>query len=199
MLTIAMQILCASVVHRYGVHAAAAESALLATLERFHAESHHPTVVRGGLTPAQYLDVALKTPRFAATLASSALMADGREADARLHWEAYMQREAEASKAAHQAVPATALLGNPDAVHLVGRALGLADEQTDQLIPGIVLTLATGYPHRARHQQHLSLTDILGQITTEELLELLEHAALSAAGLTDDAAAMLQRIQRAAR
>lgn len=194
-----MQILCWDVANRLGVHPAAAESALLATLEHFHAEAHHPAVARAGRTPAEYLDVAVTTPRFAATLSSSALMADGREVDARLNWEAYVQREVSAARLAHKAVPATALLGNPDAVHRIGRGLGLSDEQTDQFIPGIVLTLAAGYPYRTARQRHLSLTDILAQIAAEDLTELLRHTALSAAGLTDDAAAVLQRIQRAAR
>ncbi|SED60340.1 hypothetical protein SAMN05428942_2114 [Streptomyces sp. 2112.2] len=195
---ISMQILCADLVHRYGVHPAAAESALLATLEHFHAEAHHPAVAGAGRTPTEYLHVALTTPRFAATLSSSALMADGREVDARLSWEAYVQREMSAAKEAHQAVPPTALLGNPHAIHRIGRRLGLSNEQTDEFIPNIVLTLAAGYPYRAAHQRHLSLTDILAQVTTEDLAELLRHTALSAAGRTEEAAAMLRRFQRAA-
>lgn len=45
----------------------------------------------------------------------------------------------------------------------------------------------------------MSLTDILAQVTTEDLTELLEHTALSAAGLTEEAAEMLRRMMRAAR
>ncbi|MFD8509826.1 hypothetical protein ACFV27_01570 [Streptomyces antimycoticus] len=197
--TIESQMLCASLVGRLGVHPAAAESALLATLEHFHAQSHHAAVVRAGLTPAEYMEAALRTPRFRAILTASALLADGREADARLSWEAYVQREMSAAKRAHQAVPPTALMGNPDAIHRVGRRLGLGDEQTDQLVAGIVLTLATGYPFRAHHQRHLSLADILAQVTTEDLAELLRHAALSATGYAEEAAAMHRSIQRAGR
>lgn len=197
--TIESQILCASLVGRLGVHPAAAESALLATLEHFHAQSHNPAVVRAGLTPDEYMEAALRTPRFRATLMASALLADGREADARLSWEAYLQREMSAAKRAHEAVPPTVLMGNPDAIHRIGRRLGLGDEQTDQLVAGIVLTLATGYPFRAHHQRHLSLADILTQVTPEDLAELLRHAALSAAGHAEEAAAMLRRIQRADR
>ncbi|MEV0257687.1 hypothetical protein AB0H82_25945 [Streptomyces sp. NPDC050732] len=195
--TIGSQILCASLVSQLGVHPAAAESALLATLEHFRTQSHNPAVRRAGLTPDEYMEAALPTPRFRATLIASALMADGRETDARLSWEAHMQREMEAAKRAHQAVPATVLVGNPDAIHRIGRQLGLGDEQTDQLVAGIVLMLATGYPFRARHQRHLSLADILAQITAEDLAELLLHAALSAAARTEEAAAMLRRTRRA--
>ncbi|MFE9770617.1 hypothetical protein ACFYOV_02825 [Streptomyces sp. NPDC005931] len=196
---IVLQILCANLANRYGVHPAAAESALLATLEHFHAESHDPAVARAGLTPAQYLNEAVQSPRFAAMLSASALLADGREADARLNWEAYVQREVSAAKRAHEAVPPTALLGNPDAIHRIGGRLGLSDEHTDQLIPRIVLTLATGYPYRSARQRHLSLTDILAQVTSAELTALLRHTALLAAGRTEEAAATLRRIQRAAR
>ncbi|MFE2842602.1 hypothetical protein ACFXKS_03410 [Streptomyces scopuliridis] len=199
MLNFASEILCASLVSRLGVHRAAAESALLATLEHFHAESHNPAVVRVGLSPAEYMDTAMQTSRFAAILSSSALRADGREADARLNWEAYVQREIAAAERAHRAVPPTALLGDPAAIHRVGRRLGLSDEQTNQFVLGVVLTLATGYPYRCAHQRHMSLTDILAQITTEDLTELLRHTALSAAGHTEEAAAMLRRMQRAAR
>ncbi|MFF1542448.1 hypothetical protein [Streptomyces sp. NPDC058291] len=195
--TIESQILCARLVDRLGVHPAAAESALLATLEHFHAQSHNPGVVWAGLTPDEYMETALRTPRFTATLMASALLADGRETDACLSWEAYMQREMSAAKRAHQAVPPTALMGNPGAIHRIGRRLGLDDEQTDQLVADIVLTLATGYPFRAHHQRHLSLADILAQVTTEDLAELLQHAALSAAGRDEEAAAMLRRIQSA--
>ncbi|WP_063734414.1 hypothetical protein [Streptomyces sp. RTd22] len=197
--SIALQMLCASVVSRYGVHPDAAESALLATLEHFHAESHDPAVARTGRTSTQYLNEAMQSPRFAAMLSASALMADGREADARLNWEAYVQREVSAARQAHEVVPPSAPLGNPDEIHRIGRRLGLRDEQTDQLIRRIVLTLATGYPHRSAHQRHLSLTDILTQVTSSELTLLLRHTALLAAGRTDEAAAALRRIQRAAR
>ncbi|GAA3304901.1 hypothetical protein [Streptomyces cinereospinus] len=197
--TIASEILCATLVARLGVHPVAAESALLATLEHFHAQSHEPAVARAGFTPAEYMQTAMRTPRFKATLTASALLSDGREADARLSWEAYVQREIAVAERAHQAVPPTALLGDTDAMHRVGRRLGLSDEQTDQFIPGIVLTLAAGYPYRAPNQRHLSLTGILAQVATEELTELLRHTALSAAGRSEEAAAALRRMQRGAR
>ncbi|MFH9227635.1 hypothetical protein [Streptomyces lydicus] len=196
--TIASEILCATLVARLGVHPVAAESALLAPLKHFHAQSHEPAVARAGFMPAEYLQTALRTPRFKATLTASALLADGREGDARLSWEAYVQREIAMAEQAHQAVPPTALLGDIDAMHRIGQRLGLSDEQTDQLIPGIVLTLAAGYSYRAPHQRHLSLTDILAQVATEDLTELLRHTALSAAGRSEEAAA-LRRMQRGAR
>lgn len=199
MLTIATDILCASLVARLGVTPAAAEAALYATLQHFHAEAHNPAVARTGLTPADYLNTALQTPRFAATLSASALMADGREADARLNWEAHVQREIADAERAHQAVPPTATLGNQAAIHRVGRSLGLSDERTDQLVPRIVLTLATGYPYRAHHQRHLTLTGILTQVTAAELTELLRHTALAADGRTEEAAAALRRMLRKAR
>ncbi|KPI32311.1 hypothetical protein [Streptomyces sp. NPDC021608] len=197
--TIESQILCARLAGRLGVHPAAAETALLATLEHFRAQSHDPGVVWAGLTPDEYMEAALRAPRFRATLQASALVADGREADARLSWEAFMQREMSDAKRAHQAVPPTVLMGNPGAIRRIGRRLGLSDEQTDQLVADIVLTLATGYPFRAHHQRHLSLADILTQVTAEDLTELLQHAALAATGRDEEAAAMLRRIQRAGR
>ncbi|MBX7551502.1 hypothetical protein K1Y78_26555 [Streptomyces sp. tea 10] len=196
---IALQMLCASVVSRFGVHPAAAESALLATLEHFHAEAHSPTVARSGLTPTEYLNESMHTARFSAMLSASALWADGRDIDARLNWKAYVQRETAAAKNAHDAVPPTALLGNPDAIHRIGHRVGLSSEQTDQLIPGIVLTLAAGYPYRSAQQRHMTLTDILAQTTATDLVELLRHAALLAQGRTEAAAAQLRRIMRAAR
>ncbi|MFJ3229958.1 hypothetical protein [Streptomyces sp. NPDC086787] len=192
-------ILCASLVARLGVSPDAAESALLATLEHFRAQAHNPAVARAGFTPDEYLLTAARTPRFKATLTASALMADGREVDSRLSWEAYVQREIAAAECAHQAVPPTALLGDLDAVHHVGQRLGLSDEQTDQFIPGIVLTLAQGYPYRAPEQRHLSLADILAQVTTEDLTEFLRHAAVSAASRAREAAAAARRMQRGAR
>lgn len=105
MLNLASEILYASLVSRLGVDRAAAESALLATLEHFHIESHNPAVVRAGLSPADYMDTVMQTARFAATLSSAALMADGRDADARLNWKAYVQREIAVAERAQQAVP----------------------------------------------------------------------------------------------
>ncbi|MEU9238553.1 hypothetical protein [Streptomyces sp. NPDC048385] len=197
--TIASQILCASLVARLGVSLDAAESALLATLEHFHAQAHNPAVARAGFTPDEYLLTAMRTPRFKATLTASALMADGRETDSRLSWEAFVQREIAAAECARQAVPPTALLGDRDAVHRIGQRLGLSGKQTDQFIPSIVLTLAQGYPYRAPEQRHLSLTDILAQVTTEDLTEFLRHAALSASGRAREAAAASRRMQRGAR
>lgn len=196
--TVTPQIICASLVRLLGVHPAA-ESALLATLEHFHAQSHNPAVVRAGLTPTEYMETAIQTPRFLATLSSSALLADGREADSRLSWEAYVQREMAVAARAHLAVPPTVLLANLDAMRRIGRRLSLSDEQTDQLIPGIVLTLAVGYPYRSLQLRHLSLTGILARVATEELTELLRHAALSAGGHSEEAATVLRRMQRPAR
>ncbi|MFJ4688018.1 hypothetical protein [Streptomyces sp. NPDC088789] len=197
--TIESQILCAGLAASLGVSLNAAESALLATLEHFHAQSHDPAVTRAGFTPDEYLLTAVRTPRFKATLTAGALMADGREADSRLSWEAFLQREIAAAECAHQAVPPTALLGDLDAVHRVGRRLGLSEKQTDEFVCGIVLTLAQGYPYRAPEQRHLSLADILAQVTTEDLTEFLRHAAFSASGCAREAAAAARRMQRGAR
>ncbi|MCK7627266.1 hypothetical protein MUU72_29930 [Streptomyces sp. RS10V-4] len=191
-----IDILCASLVTTLGVTPAAAEAALHATLQHFHTESHSPTVARTGLAPADYLQTAIQTPRFAAFLAATALKADGRKADARLHWEAFVQREIDAANRAHQAVPPTATLGNPDAIHRIGRRLGLSDDRTDQLIPEIVLTLAAGYPHRVGSHWPLSLTDILTGVTAPELTEMLSHAAKLADGRTEEADTELRRMLR---
>ncbi|MFF3976993.1 hypothetical protein [Streptomyces sp. NPDC001828] len=199
MLNLASHILCASLANELGIEHAAAESALLATLEQFHIESHNPAVARAGLSPAEYMDTAMQTTRFAATLSSAALMAASRDADAQLNWEAYVQREIAEAERARQAVPPTALLGDPAAIHRIGRRLGLSDEQTDQLVSGIVLTLATGYPYRCVHQRAMSLTDILAQVTTKDLTELLEQTILSAVGHTEEATARLRRIKRETR
>ncbi|MFI6464582.1 hypothetical protein [Streptomyces sp. NPDC050538] len=191
--------LCASVVHRLSLRPTTVEAALLVTLHHFSGESRNPAVAYIGLTPDQYVLRSLSTPRFEATLASVALKAEGREADARLNWEAFVQREQEAARLAHEAIPKTALLVDADAIHWIGRQLGLCDERTDQLVSGVVLTLALGYPYRLADQWHLSLTDLLAQVTTEELTELLRHAAHSEAGRTEEAAAALRRMQRAVR
>ncbi|MFI5800248.1 hypothetical protein [Streptomyces sp. NPDC051677] len=175
------------------------DAALLVTLNHFASESHDPAVAYTGLTPDQYVALSLSTPRFEATLASAALRVEGREADARLNWEAYVQREQEAARLAHEAIPKTALLADADAIHRIGHQLGLCGECTDQLVSGVVLTLSLGYPYRLADQRHLSLTDLLAQVTTEELTELLRHAAHSARGRTEEAAATLRRMQRAAR
>ncbi|MFD5428250.1 hypothetical protein [Streptomyces sp. NPDC127084] len=196
---IALQFICATFASRYGIHPASTESALLATLDQIHAESHDPTVARSGLTPDQYRRESIRTPRFTAMVTAAALWAEGREADSRLAWEAYVQQEASDAEHAHRAVPPTALLGNPEEIHRVGRRVGLSDDQTDQLIPGIVRTLATGYPHRAPNLRHLSLTGVLAEVTADDLTLLLRHAALVADGRRDEATAMLRRIQRAAR
>ncbi|WP_405908780.1 hypothetical protein OG742_30725 [Streptomyces sp. NBC_00828] len=189
--------LCASVVRRLSLRPATVEAALLVTLHHFSGESHNPGVAYTGLTPDQYVVLSLSTPRFEATLASAALKAEGREADARLNWEAFVQREQETARLAHEAIPKTALLA--DAIHRIGRQLGLCGECTDQFVSGVVLTLALGYPYRLADQRHLSLTDLLAQVTTEEVTELLRHAAHSATGRTEEAAATLRRMQRAAR
>ncbi|MEW2117723.1 hypothetical protein AB0945_21530 [Streptomyces sp. NPDC005474] len=191
--------LCASVVSRLSLRPTTVEAALLVTLHHFSGESRNPAVAHIGLTPDQYVLRSLSTPRFEATLTSAALKAEGREADARLNWEAFVQREKEAARLAHEAIPKTALLADADAIHRIGRQLGLCGECTDQFVSGVVLTLALGYPYRLADQWHLSLTDLLAQVTTEELTELLRHAAHSATGRTEEAAATLRRMQRAAR
>jgi hypothetical protein len=193
---IPLEDLCADLVDRLGVHPAIVAHVLLATVEHFDAESHSALVRQSGLSPAEYLDIVLTTPRFAATLTAGALMAAGREADARLHWDAYVQREAQAANLAHQGVPASAPLGNPKALHRIGGRLGLSEEETDELIPRIILTIAAGYPFRPIHQRHLSLTDALTQCTAEDLTVMLRHAALSKAGRTEEAAAALRYIPR---
>ncbi|KFF97996.1 hypothetical protein IQ62_27105 [Streptomyces scabiei] len=191
--------LCASVVRRLSLRPTTVEAALLVTLHRFSGESHNPAVAYIGHTPDQYVVLSLSTPRFEATLASAALKAEGRETDARLNWETFVQREQETARLAHEAIPKTALLADADAIHRIGRQLGLCADCTDQLVSGVVLTLALGYPYRFADQRHLSLTDLLAQVTAEELPELLRHAAHSAAGRTEEAAATLQCMQRAAR
>ncbi|MFB7742460.1 hypothetical protein [Streptomyces sp. NPDC056132] len=175
--TIESQILCGSLMARLGVSLDAAESALLATLEHCHAQSHDPSVTRAGFTPDEYMLITVRTPRFKAHLTACALLADGREADSRLSWEAFVQREFDAAERARHAVPPTALLGDLDAVHRVGRWLGLSDEQTDQFVPDIVFTLAQGYPYRAPEQRHLNLVEMLALVTTEDLTEFLRTAA----------------------
>ncbi|MFG2022275.1 hypothetical protein [Streptomyces sp. NPDC048825] len=194
-----LKALCASVVRRLSLRLTTVEAALLVTLHHFSSESRNPAVAYIGLTPEQYVVLSISTPRFEATLASAALKAEGREADARLNWEAFVQREQEAARLAHEAIPKTALLADADAIHRIGRQLGLCGERTDQLISGVVLTLALGYPYRLAGQRHLSLTDLLAQVTTEELTELLRHAAYAAEGRGEEAAATLRRMQRAAR
>lgn len=185
--------LCASVVRRLSLRPTTVEAALLVTLHHFSGESHNPAVAHIGLTPdQQYVVLSLSIPRFEATFASAALKAEGREADARLNWEAFVQREQETARLAHKAIPKTALLADADAIHRIGRQLGLCAECTDQLVSGVVLTLALGYPYRLADQRHLSLTEMLAQVTTEELTELLRHAAHSATGRTEEAAATLQ-------
>ncbi|MER6204650.1 hypothetical protein [Streptomyces sp. NPDC001642] len=191
--------LCASVVNRLSLRPTTVEAALLVTLHHFSGESRNPAVAYIGLAPDQYVLRSLSTPRFEATLASAALKAEGREADARLNWEAFVQQEQDTARLAHEALPNTALLADADAIHRIGRQLGLSNEDTDQLVSGIVLTLALGYPYRLADQWHLSLTDLLAQVTTEELLKLLRHAAHTAAGHTDEAAAELRHMQREVR
>ncbi|WP_105968376.1 hypothetical protein [Streptomyces geranii] len=186
--------LCASVVSRLSLRPTTVEAALLVTLHLFSGESRNPAVAHIGLTPDQYVLRSLSTTRFEATLASAALKAEGREADARLNWEAFVQREQESARLAHEAIPKSALLADAGAVHSIGRQLGLCGECTDQFVSGIVLTLALGYPYRRADQRHLSLTDLLAQVTTEELTELLRHAAHSATGHTEDPAATLRRM-----
>ncbi|MFM9596252.1 hypothetical protein ACKI1J_40625 [Streptomyces scabiei] len=190
------QIVLTDLVCRLGVSDAAVERALVTTLQHFTAESRNPIVALTGRTPAQYLDTSLTTPRFHAMLASIALKIEGREADARLAWEAYVQREIATATRAHEALPESALLGDVEAVRRIGRGLGLDDDQTDQLIPGIVLTLAMGYYYRPVGDRHLTLTEALSRVTADELAEMLRHASLSAAGRTADAADALRSFQQ---
>ncbi|MXM62190.1 hypothetical protein GR925_01665 [Streptomyces sp. HUCO-GS316] len=190
------QIVLTDLVCRLGVSPAAVETALVKTVQHFDSESRNPIVARTGRTPAEYLATSLTTPRFHAMLASIALKAEGREADARLAWEAYVQREIATATRAHEAVPETALLGDVEAVRRIGRGVGLDDDQTDQLIPGIVLTLAMGYYYRPAGDQHLTLTEALSRVAADELTEMLRHASLSAAGRTEDAAHALRRFQQ---
>lgn len=149
------------------------------------------------MTPIKYLGLALKSDRFKALLIAATLTAAGRDADASLTWAAYLDREMAATKLAHEAVPDTAVLGDPEAIRRVGRPLGLTDEHTDRLIPGLIFTIATGYPYRAASMRHLSLTQVLVQLTAEDLAELLQHAALVEAGCTEGADILLRRIQNA--
>jgi hypothetical protein len=178
-----------------GVHPDAAARALRASLGLFRAQANHPAIANAGMTPTEYLGLALESDRFKALLMAATLTAAGRGADARLIWTAYLDREMAATRTAHEAVPATAILGDLDAVHRVGRQLGLADEQTDRLIPGLVFTIATGYPYRSAGMQHLSLTDVLAQLTAEDLTVLLQHAALVDTGRAEEAAVLLRCIQ----
>ncbi|MEU4166169.1 hypothetical protein AB0F46_04685 [Streptomyces sp. NPDC026665] len=190
--------LCAELVAELGVTHAAADSALLVALDRFHSEAHEPAVAGAGLTPAQYMQAAVDTLRFKATLICVALLADGREADARLSWEMFIEEEIAVIERARKALPPTALLANVHAMRRIGRRLGLRDEQTDELVPGIMHSIAAGYPYRGPCQQDLSLTDILALVTPEDLTHCLRHAALVAEGRSQDAADALRRMQRGA-
>ncbi|MFD9791305.1 hypothetical protein ACFWXK_10165 [Streptomyces sp. NPDC059070] len=183
---IPVEALCASVADRFGVGPAAVEGALLFALEYVLAEAWNPAVAELGLTPAEYLRRAVETPYFEATLSTSALIADGREAEARQNWESYRQREQEAVKRAHQAVPPTAPLGDPEAIYRTGRQLGLSVEQTDEAASHVVRSVATGYPYRPADQWHLSLTDVLAQVTTEDLTLLLQLSARPGSEPTQD-------------
>ncbi|KAB1989831.1 hypothetical protein [Streptomyces triticiradicis] len=188
----------AELVTHLGVTHAAADNALLVTLDRFHSESHEPAVARAGLTPTEYMRTALDTLRFKATLIFTALLADGRGADARLSWEMFIEEEIAVIERAREALPPTALLQDVHAMRRIGRSLGLRDEQTGELVPGIIHSIAAGYPYRGPCQQDLSLTDILALVTTEDLTHCLRHAALVAEGRSRDAAEALRRMQHGA-
>ncbi|MGM9465347.1 hypothetical protein [Streptomyces murinus] len=194
--TRAKNILCISLSARLGVTLAAAEAALLTTIEHFQVNSHDPAVLRAGITPADYMQISLRTIHFSALLTCSALIADGRDADALLEWEEYERRTTADAQRAHQAVPASAVLGDPDAIHRVGRSVGLSDQRTDQLTAGIVRTLATGFPYRGPGQGEASLTDLLAALTAEELADLLRRAMQLSDGQADEAAAKLGHILR---
>ncbi|MFI9149445.1 hypothetical protein [Streptomyces sp. NPDC053367] len=186
----------AHVIQNLGVSPAAARHAVGATIRHFDAESTNPAIINAGLTSDEYLQRAVTTRRFTATFVAAAVHADGREADARLVWAVFLQREASAARTAHRAVPATAPLGSPGTIRRIGKQLGLPDEITDQLTADIVLNLAMGYPYRSPGHQHLSLTDLLGQVTVQELADMLHHSALVAAGHAQEAATALRRMQR---
>ncbi|WP_405613245.1 hypothetical protein [Streptomyces sp. NBC_00076] len=192
-----MHTLSVRIAEELGVHPDAAARALRAVLGLFRSQAHHPAVANAGMTPIKYLGLALKSDRFKALLIAATLTAAGRDADASLTWAAYLDREMAATKLAHEAVPDTAVLGDPEAIRRVGRPLGLTDEHTDRLIPGLIFTIATGYPYRAASMRHLSLTQVLVQLTAEDLAELLQHAALVEAGCTEGADILLRRIQNA--
>ncbi|MER6367509.1 hypothetical protein ABT255_03855 [Streptomyces mirabilis] len=193
----ALHALSLRVAEELGVHPDAAARALRAALGLLRAQAHHPVIANAGMTPTEYLGLALTSDRFKALLMAATLTAAGRDADARLTWTAHLDREMAATRTAHEAIPATAILGDPDTIHRVGRQLGLTDEHTDQLIPGLVFTIATGYPYRSADMRHHSLTDVLAQLTAEDLTELLQHAALVDAGRAEEAAILLRRIQHA--
>ncbi|WJV48937.1 hypothetical protein [Streptomyces flavofungini] len=183
--SIALKALRARIARRHGIHPDIVENAQRITLKHFHAEAQEPAVALAGHACDHYLRLAIPTTRFAATLTSSSLLIADREADGRLHWEAYVQREAAAATAIHRALPKTALLGNSEAVHRIGRTFGLTKEATNELTAEIVLTLAVGHPYRPADQRHLTLADTLTQITDDDLAALLVQGVLMALRRTD--------------
>ncbi|WP_435970263.1 hypothetical protein [Streptomyces sp. Qhu_M48] len=106
---------------RFGLPPSVAESAVRRVLWQFQAEARNPAIARAGRTPAEYLAAALPGPRFTAAVHSTALALAGREADAELLWDAHVKAEREAVQRAHLDVPPTALLGNLEAIHNVGK------------------------------------------------------------------------------
>lgn len=190
------QIPLTDLVCRLGVRTETVQRALSDTVQQLDQESHDPSVARTGRTPAQHLAISLTTPRAHAMVESIALRLEGREADARLLWEAYVLREITTATRAYEAVPKTALIGDAEAIRRIARGLGLYGDRTDQLIPSVVLMLAMGYYYRADADRHLTLVDILSRVVAEELTEMLRHAALMTAGRANEAAEVLRRFQQ---
>ncbi|MEV7279696.1 hypothetical protein [Streptomyces sp. NPDC093111] len=173
-----IQLLAHPTATRFGIDPRIAESAVRRTLRQFQAEARHPAIARAGRTPGEYLAAALPGPRFTAAVHSTALAFAGREPEAEVLWDAHIKAEREAVQRAHLDVPPTALLGNLQAIHSVGKTLNLSPRRTERLVASIVNTIAAGYPCRPREMDHLSLTDSLAQVDAEELEIYLLHASL---------------------
>ncbi|WP_172387143.1 hypothetical protein [Streptomyces sp. MNP-20] len=189
----ALQGLRARLIDRLGIHPHSVNTALKTTVDEYRARASHPAIARSGLTPAQCLSAAIRTPHFRASASWRALTLDGRDIDARLLWEAYLQRQASAAKRALRAVPRTAVLGNPDALRCMGRQLGLDDEQTEQLVLNIAVTVRSGYPYRPASLRHLTFPELLAEIPADQLAAMLQLAARQAEN--DDAQGYSRRDQ----
>ncbi|XUM00307.1 hypothetical protein ACQ86F_25690 [Streptomyces venezuelae ATCC 10712] len=100
---------------------------------------------------------------------------------------------------AHLGVPPTALLGNLEAIHNVGKTLNLSPRHTERLVAAIVLMIAAGYAHRPRDMEHLSLTDCLTLVDTDELHGYLLHAVLIENGHRAEADVLERALLRHAR
>ncbi|MEV0444983.1 hypothetical protein AB0I84_21605 [Streptomyces spectabilis] len=173
----ALQALAARLVARLDIHPHSVDTALKYTVDEWRARASHPVIARSGLTLTQCLNTATRTSNFRATASWRALTLDGRDADARLLWANYLQREASAARRALQAVPHTAVLGNPEALRRIGRQLGLEGDRTDQLTLHIVATLRIGYPFRPASLRQLTLAELLAEIPADELVGMLQDAA----------------------